>query len=400
MTRVLFLTESFHPTLGGGETHVKRLGAQLVAAGDAVTVLTRRADASWPIEDEIEGIRVRRVGPPGPGASGKYRMLPAAFRETLREAPRHDVLVVRSTRVLGLPGLVAARARGTPVVLQPEINGELSGEAFTWGKRWASGGFGQLVLASVALRNTLLRDASAFVAMSRLIRDEMQAASVPAERIRLLPHGVDTARFRPATPDERAALRARLGLPEGLVAVYTGRLLRGKGLETLVDAARGAVRGEPAPRGARGVGGRPGARRHRRPEAARGRARARGAGRVRGAQRPRRGLPARQRPVRLSVALRGARHLARRGCGLRAAGDRLPHREASSTWCEDGRSGLLVPPGDAGALAGALAALAGDEPRRAAMGAAARAVAVARFDERDVLEGYRALFREVSSSRA
>ena len=67
---------------------------------------------------------------------------------------------------------------------------------------------------------------------------------------------------------------------------------------------------------------------------------------------------------------------------------------------EDAHSGLLVPPGDAEALAGALAALAGDEPRRAAMGAAARAVAVARFDERDVLEGYRALFREVSSSRA
>ena len=67
---------------------------------------------------------------------------------------------------------------------------------------------------------------------------------------------------------------------------------------------------------------------------------------------------------------------------------------------DDGRSGLLVPPGDAFALAAALAALAGDAARRAAMGAAARAVALARFDERDVLEGYRALFREVSSSRA
>jgi glycosyltransferase involved in cell wall biosynthesis len=59
-----------------------------------------------------------------------------------------------------------------------------------------------------------------------------------------------------------------------------------------------------------------------------------------------------------------------------------------------------VPPGDPAALAGALTALAGDGARRAAMGAAARAVAVSRFDEREVLEGYRALFREVSSSRA
>jgi len=46
LTRVLFLTESFHPTLGGGETHIRRLGSQLAAAGDAVTVLTRRAEAA------------------------------------------------------------------------------------------------------------------------------------------------------------------------------------------------------------------------------------------------------------------------------------------------------------------------------------------------------------------
>lgn len=46
----------------------------------------------------------------------------------------------------------------------------------------------------------------------------------------------------------------------------------------------------------------------------------------------------------------------------------------------DGREGLLVPPGDAGAMAGAVAALAADPARRAAMAAAARARARRRFD--------------------
>ncbi len=32
VTRILFLSESFHPVLGGGETHIRRLGAALVAA--------------------------------------------------------------------------------------------------------------------------------------------------------------------------------------------------------------------------------------------------------------------------------------------------------------------------------------------------------------------------------
>jgi len=399
LTRVLFLAESFHPTLGGGETHILRLGAQLVAAGDAATVLTRRADASWPVEEVLDGIRVRRVPPPGPGASGKYRMLPAAFREALAEAPRHDVLVVRGTRVLGLPGLVAARARGTAVVLQPEINGEWSGEAFTWGKRWAGGGWGRLVLAMVALRNRLLRDADAFVAMSRLIRDEMRAATVPAERIRLLPHGVDTARFHPASREERASLRARLGLPEGLLAVYSGRLLRGKGLEPLVDALA-APCVPPLVRLVL-VGS--------------------GAGQALDATEElkrrvaERGLGARVvfagRSERVEDYLRacdvfvfpslfealGIALVEAAACGLPAIASRTG---GIVDVVEDGHSGRLVTPGDAEELASALASLAGDEAGRVAMGAAARAVALARFDERDVLEGYRALFREVSSSRA
>jgi glycosyltransferase involved in cell wall biosynthesis len=398
LTRVLFLTESFHPTLGGGETHIRRLGAQLVAAGDAATVVTRRADASWPAEERLDGIRVRRVPPPGPGASGKYRMLPGALAAALGEAAAHDVLVVRGTRVLGLAGLLAARARGAAVVMQPETNGELSGEAFTWGKVWSDGIPGDAVRGAVALRNRLLRDADAFVAMSRLIRDEMVAAGVPGERIRLLPHGVDTTRFRPADAEERASLRARLGLPAGILAVYSGRLLRGKGLETLVDAlAEPAV---PAELTAILVGS--------------GEGQALDATEALRRQVAERGLDGRVvfagRTDRVEDYLRaadlfvfpsifealGIALVEAAACGLPAVASRTG---GIVDVVEDGGSGILVPPGDASSLARGLAALARDAGRREAMGERARDVALDRFDERDVLEGYRALFREVISSR-
>ena len=116
LTRVLFLAESFHPILGGGETHVRRLGKALVSAGHAATVVTRRACRAWPVQESVDGIRVVRVPPPGPGRTGKFLMLPAALRAVVGEAPVHDVLVVRGTRVLGLPGLLAARASGLPVL--------------------------------------------------------------------------------------------------------------------------------------------------------------------------------------------------------------------------------------------------------------------------------------------
>jgi glycosyltransferase involved in cell wall biosynthesis len=394
LTRVLFLTESFHPTLGGGETHIRRLGARLVAAGDSVTVVTRRAEAAWPAEELLDGIRVRRVPPPGPGVSGKYRMVPAALRAVLGEAARQDVVVVRGTRVLGVPGLLAARARGAAVVMQPETNGELDGEAFTWGKSWGGGRRGRLVRAGVALRNRWLRDADAFVAMSTRIREEMEQAGIPRERIRLLRHGVDTDRFQPATDGERAALRLRLGLPPGVLFVYSGRLLRGKGLETLVEAL-----GSPAVPPGLGlvlVGSGEGQALDATAELKRLVAERRLGGRVVFAGRSERvedylracdvfAFPSLFEALGIALVEAAA-------CGLPALASRTG---GIVDVVEDGGSGLLVAPGDVPALAAGLAALAGDAERRRALGERARSIALARFDERDVLEGYRALFREL-----
>ena len=399
MTRVLVLAESFHPVLGGGETHVLRLGSALVAAGDAATVVTRRGERSWPAEDVVNGIRVVRVPPPGPGRAGKFLMVPGALGAIRREAPGHDLLVVRGTRVLGLPGLLAARALGLGVVMQPETNGELSGEAWTWGKTWAGGPAGRLARALFAVRNLWLRDADAFVAMSRAIREEMLAAGVPSDRVFVLPHGVDTGRFRPAEPAERSALRARLGLPEGVLAAWTGRLLRGKGLEALLEAVA-RVAGDVPDLRLLLVGSGEGQALSIEDDLQRRAGESDLAGRVHFAG----------RRERVEDALRAADFFVFpsvfEGLGLslvEAAACALP-AVASRTGgivdvVEDGRSGLLVPPGDPAALAEGLRALGASADRRAAMGREARRVALERFDERDGVDRYRAVFRGVTPRR-
>jgi len=398
LTRLLFLAESFHPVLGGGETHLRRLGGALVAAGDRATVVTRRGEIAWPETEEVDGIRVLRVPPPGPGRTGKYRMVSPAFRAVRREAARHDVLVVRSPRVLGLPGLVAARLAGLPVVLQPETNGEIDGTAFTFGKPWASGPAGRAVRAGAWLRNRLLRDADAFVAMSRAIRDEMVACGVPPERAFLIPHGVDVERFRPAAAGERVALRASLGLPHGLLVVYTGRLLRGKGLDTLLDAF------DPIA-GGRGdvhlvLVGEGGGQSLSVEDELRARAavaplagRVVFAGRVEDVSGWLRASDVFVFPSLfegLGISLVEAL-----ACGLPAVGSRTG---GIVDVIDDRRSGWLAPPGDAPALEAALRALLDDEAARAEMGRAGRADMVARFDERDAVAKYRALFASLARS--
>ena len=395
MTRVLFLTESFHPVLGGGETHVRRLGAGLVAMGHQATVITRRGDVAWPADDEVDGIRVKRVPPAGPGRTGKYLMVPAALRAVLREGRHHDLIVVRATRVLGLPGLLAGRALGRPVVLQPEINGELSGEALTWG--WTRGqSLVPIVRGLVRLRNLWLRDGDGFVAMSRKIRNEMIEAGVPRERVALIRHGVDTDRFRPAEPGEREALRAALGLPDGLLAVFTGRLLRGKGLETLVAAFGEVALAEPDVHLVL-VGSGSGQALSIEEELERD-VRERGlqdrvvfAGRVEAVERH---LKAADIFVFPSIfeAL-GISLVEAASCGLPAVASRTG---GIVDVVEDGRSGVLVTPGRADELAASILSLVRDSSRRVEMGRRARAVALAGFDERDAVLRYLSLFEEVT----
>jgi glycosyltransferase involved in cell wall biosynthesis len=399
LTRVLFLTESFHPVLGGGEGHIRALGSSLAAAGEAPVVVTRRTDASWPAEETLDGIRVVRVPPSGPGARRKYGMVVPALRALRRLRGAYDVLVVRGTRLLGLPGLAAARAAGRPVVLQAELNGEMSGEVYTWGKPWAGGVLGGAVRIAARARNLLLRDADAFVAMSRRIAAEFAAAGVERDRIALIPHGVDLRRFRPAARKEREALRARLRLPAAAcIVTYSGRLLRGKGLEDLVSAFAGVMAARDVHLLVLGSGD---GQVLSVEEALKQQAQAQGlgrrvtfAGRVDDVADWLRASDVFAFPSvfeALGIALVEAA-----ACGLPAVGARTG---GIVDVIEDGVSGRLFEPGKARDLGAALARLADRPEERIHMGEQARRIAERRFDAGDAVVRYRALFGEIESRR-
>ncbi len=394
MPRVLFLTESFHPVLGGGELHIRALGKALVGTGFEAVVVTRRSDASWPTEEDLDGLRVVRVGPSGPARTGKYTMVPAAFRALLREP--FDLLVVRGTRVLGLPGVLAARLLGRPVVLQAEINGEMSGEAYTWGTPLHARPGRDLVQAATRARNLLLRDADAFVAMSSLIRDEFVAAGCREGRVHHIPHGVDTERFRPARADERAASRRRFGWPEGATVVtYTGRLLRGKGLESLVQAFAAVAADHPSAHLALVGSGEGQALSveealHAAVAGAGLRERVTFTGRLDAVEDALRASDVFAFPSEFEAL--GLSLIEAAACGLPAVASRTG---GIVDVVEDGRSGWLVPARDPGRLAEALGRLLRDGAERERLGARAREVALERFDAATSVARYRELFLEL-----
>ena len=329
-------------------------------------------------------------------------MVPGALAALLGRAEPFDILVVRGTRVLGIPGLLAGRLAGKSVVLQPEVNGELSGEAYWWGTALDRPLARTALGVAIRLRNRLLRDADAFVAMSRRIREEILAAGMPPEKVAWIPHGVDTGRFRPPAPGEAEALRASLGLPvQATIVTYTGRLLRGKGLETALQAFTTLARARPHLHlllVGSGTGQSLSVEEALRRAVAEGGlgARVTFAGRVENVEDFLRASDVFVFPS-LFEAL-GLSLIEAAATGLPAVGARTG---GIVDVIEDGGSGFLFEPGDVGELAARLRALVDDAALRRRLGARARLVALERFDEQASVDRYRTLFLELTpGSRA
>lgn len=78
----------------------------------------------------------------------------------------------------------------------------------------------------------LARYVDANVGVSTVVAAEL-ARHAPAERVHYIGNGIDTARF---TPGDSAAARARIGLADGPVIGFVGRLTLQKGVEVLIAA--------------------------------------------------------------------------------------------------------------------------------------------------------------------
>ncbi len=114
--RIGVVTSAYHPDIGGVETHVRRLCAALVAAGDEVEVLTQHATGSTEV---LDGVLIHRfpltVGAPN------YRFSAALWRWLRRHAGRFDVLHAHSYHALA--ALPAALTNRTPLVFTPHYHG-------------------------------------------------------------------------------------------------------------------------------------------------------------------------------------------------------------------------------------------------------------------------------------
>jgi glycosyltransferase involved in cell wall biosynthesis len=224
---VAMISSILYPSLGGTETLVLRLSQQLQERGIAVFVVTRH-HAGLARREAIGGIPVYRVGwgdahPIIAALSYICGALRVLYQQRRRFQVMHCHLMFSPMTI----GLLAQVLFGKPLVINPHRSGAIGDVGMLRLARPLTGG-----LRLLAAR----RWGRAFVCISPAIKEEMAGIGVDAARCWLIPNGVDTGHFHPADAALRDQARQRLGLPDLPLVVFVGGLVPEKGLDTLLDA--------------------------------------------------------------------------------------------------------------------------------------------------------------------
>jgi glycosyltransferase involved in cell wall biosynthesis len=273
-----FLTviDNFHPIVGGAEHHAQELGVVLARRGHRVDVLTMRKDAAWPVEDELDGVRIHRFGeviPPKPFGRCLYER--ANARAARQYADRHLAEVGHDAVLLfpidGSFGVARSQLARRGLLFY-NFTAPLSDECWVRAQGMLAGlrcrarrlatWMSAFLTARYRGRNQrqLLARCHGILCPSRYSRDLLLEWMPEARRLAVhtIPHGVDGDRFRPA--EYRDAVRARFGWEPDELVLFTarrlvprmglGELIRGLGLASvqndrlrLVIAGEGPLRG-------------------------------------------------------------------------------------------------------------------------------------------------------------
>ena len=227
----LLVTNDFPPKVGGIQSYLWELWRRLPP--DSFTVLTtpHHEAAAWDATQPFAVVRAdEKVLLPTPALRARI--------DALAEEVGAELVVLDPALPVGALG--PSLARPYDVVLhgaEITVPGRLPG-------------------ARQALRRVLVGARQVIAAGGYPLAEAEHAAGRRLDSV-VVPPGVDVERFRPLGDDQRAAARARFGLPaDAVVVLGLSRLVPRKGFDVLIDAAAELAHRHPALLVAVGGGGR------------------------------------------------------------------------------------------------------------------------------------------------
>ncbi|WP_170323856.1 glycosyltransferase [Cryptosporangium phraense] len=220
---------------------LRSLAAGLAGREHEVVIYTRREDSARPERERLSsGVVIRQIdaGPVGPVPESQVSPLLGSFGQALAAAWREDLPDVIHAYSWG-GGLAAAAARRqlretaligggpseAPVPLVQTFG------AFGAEQRRGAGPVSPGLANRIQLEVALARSSDAIVARSDDEIEELTRMGAPRDRVRMIPAGVDTARFEPSGPVDPRPSVARV--------LVVGEISPLSGIETMIAALRG-----------------------------------------------------------------------------------------------------------------------------------------------------------------
>ncbi len=245
--KILILSQYYPPEIGGPQTRLAAMAAELRACGHSVEVVT--AIPNYPRgkffsgvsvklyqRETVDGVNVHRVWMyPAMGSGVKrlfsYLSFTAFSLLGLLRTQRPDYIFAESPPLfLAIPAIAIARIRNSRIVLNVSD---------LWPDAIAQGGFmprGFAFRCLESLEKWSYRHSDFVNAVTEGIRSSLLSEKgVPEQKVLFLPNGVDTKLFRPLPDDSE--LRARLGLDGKKIFLWAGTLGFAHGLENVLRAA-------------------------------------------------------------------------------------------------------------------------------------------------------------------
>ncbi len=262
--RIYIAISTFHPFVGGAEKQAYAQGRILHERGHEATIVTFRHNKQWAKHESMAGVPIIRVAGLLLGDRNKqmrvfqqalYLLALVVMGWTLwRERHKYDLLHVYQLSLLALPAAIVCRLSGKPLIVAVRSSGssgKVSGSHDTtsllagpldptssWlrvdAQTWVDGDLEALVrLGKPCVRYTrmlLLQIHAVVVVLSSRMKEYVAAHDFLLPNTQLIPNGVDTKRFYPAS-DDTSIQETRMH-----TVVCVSKLRYEKGVDVLLQA--------------------------------------------------------------------------------------------------------------------------------------------------------------------
>lgn len=232
--RILYIknTMSLGVQAGGSVGHVAGVVNALVGAGAELTLITN--EPSPMVSKEVREVHPERMQSLGlPSQANIFRMQRQTIRLALEETRRSRPSLIYQRLTLGdCSGAVLSRELGIPLVV------EYNGSEIWCNRNWGAGVRYQREFQHA--EEATLGSASFIFTVSRVLHDELLTRGIQPERVGWYPNGIDPAVFDPGrfSADTIAELRRRLGIgADEFVVTFVGTFGDWHGAEVFARAA-------------------------------------------------------------------------------------------------------------------------------------------------------------------